>query len=42
MEQSCFHDQGFPASIKHSNPLNIPNNNISNDSIEYNLKKNYF
>lgn len=42
MEQSYFHDQGFPTSIKHSNPLNIPTNNISKYSIEYNLKKNYF
>ena len=42
MEQSYFQDQGFPTSIKHSNPLNIPANNISKYSIEYNLKKNYF
>ena len=42
MEQSYFHDQGFPTSIKHPNPLNIPTNNISKYSIEYNLKKNYF
>lgn len=42
MHQSAFHGQGLPTSIRHSNPINIPVHDKSQNCVEYNLKKNYF